>query len=72
MPRTAVKRESLGKNQGRKQCKGSFKTALRVSERPDYLLEQKEIQVSIPKKEEELEKLKDSVANVGAFLEKVK
>jgi len=38
----------------------------------DYLLEQKEIQASIPKKEEELEKLKDSVANVGMFLEKVK
>jgi DNA invertase Pin-like site-specific DNA recombinase len=38
----------------------------------DYLLEQKEIQASIPKKEEELERLKDSVANVGVFLEKVK
>ncbi len=38
----------------------------------DYLLEQKEIQSSIPKKEERLEKLKDSVANVSAFLEKAK
>ncbi|HHX24981.1 MAG TPA: recombinase family protein [Thermoanaerobacterales bacterium] len=38
----------------------------------DYLLEQKEIQVSIPEKEQELEKLKDSVANTTAFLEKAK
>ncbi|MGI6752604.1 MAG: recombinase family protein [Anaerovoracaceae bacterium] len=38
----------------------------------DYLLEQKEIQSSIPKKEERLEKLKDSVANVGTFLKKAK
>lgn len=38
----------------------------------DYLLEQKEIQSSIPKKEERLEKLKDSVANVGGFLEKAR
>lgn len=38
----------------------------------DYLLEQKEIQSSIPKREERLEKLKDSVANVGAFLEKAR
>lgn len=38
----------------------------------DYLLEQKEIQSSIPKKEDELENLKDSVTNVGTFLEKAK
>ena len=38
----------------------------------DYLLEQKEIQVSIPEKEQKLEKLKDSVANTAAFLEKAK
>lgn len=38
----------------------------------DYLLEQKEIQSSIPQKEDRLEKLKDSVANVSAFLEKAK
>jgi len=38
----------------------------------DYLEEQKEIQSSIPKKEDELESLKDSVTNVGAFLEKAK
>lgn len=38
----------------------------------DYLLEQKEIQSSIPKREEQLEKLKDSVANVGAFWEKAR
>lgn len=38
----------------------------------DYLIEQKGIQVSIPKKEEELEKLKDSVANTTAFLEKAR
>ncbi len=38
----------------------------------DYLLEQKEIQSSIPKKEEELVNLKDSAANVGTFLEKAK
>lgn len=38
----------------------------------DYLSEQKEIQSSIPKKEDELENLKDSVTNVGTFLEKAK
>ncbi|GEM_PF-1617926 len=38
----------------------------------DYLLEQKEIQSFLPKREERLEKLKDSVANVSAFLEKAK
>lgn len=38
----------------------------------EYLLEQKETQSSIPKKEDELENLKDSVTNVGAFLEKAK
>ena len=38
----------------------------------EYILEQKEIQSSIPKKEDELENLKDSVTNVGAFLEKAK
>ena len=38
----------------------------------DYLLEQKEIQSSIPKKEDELENLKDSVTNVRAFLEKAR
>lgn len=38
----------------------------------DYLIEQKEIQTAIPKKEEELEKLKDSVANTATFLEKAR
>ena len=38
----------------------------------EYILEQKEIQSSIPKKEDELENLKDSVTNVGAFLEKAR
>ena len=38
----------------------------------DYLAEQKEIQTAIPKRESELEKLKDSVANVSAFIEKAK
>lgn len=38
----------------------------------DYLTEQKEIQSAIPKKEGELEKLKGSVANVSAFIEKAK
>lgn len=37
-----------------------------------YPLGQKENQSSIPKREERLEKLKDSVENVGAFLEKAK
>lgn len=38
----------------------------------DYLAEQKEIQSAIPKREGELEKLKGSVANVSAFIEKAK
>jgi site-specific DNA recombinase len=38
----------------------------------DCLLEQKEIQSSIPIKKERLEKIKDSVTNVGAFLKKAK
>lgn len=38
----------------------------------DYLTEQKEIQSAIPKRESELEKLKGSVANVSAFIEKAK
>ena len=38
----------------------------------DYLAEQKEIQSSIPEREERLEKLKSSVANVSVFLEKAK
>src|SRR5574344_2916041 len=38
----------------------------------DYLAEQKEIQSTIPIKESKLEKLKDSVANVTAFIEEAK
>lgn len=38
----------------------------------DYLAEQKEIQSTIPLKESKLEKLKDSVANVTAFIEEAK
>ncbi len=38
----------------------------------DYLAEQKEVQTAIPKRESELEKLKGSVANVSAFIEKAK
>lgn len=38
----------------------------------DYLVEQKEIQTTIPKKESELERLKDSVSNVSAFVDKAK
>ncbi len=38
----------------------------------DYLVEQKEIQTSIPKKESSLERLKDSVSNVSAFIDKAK
>lgn len=38
----------------------------------DYLAEQKEIQSTIPIKESKLEKLKDSVANVNAFIEEAK
>ena len=38
----------------------------------DYLAEQKEIQSSIPEREERLETLKGSVANVSVFLEKAK
>lgn len=38
----------------------------------DYLAEQKEIQTAIPKREADLERLKDSVANVSAFIEKAK
>jgi len=34
----------------------------------DYLAEQKEIQSSISKKEEELESLKESAANMGTYL----
>lgn len=38
----------------------------------DYLAEQKEIQTTIPKKESNLERLKDSVSNVSAFIDKAK
>ena len=38
----------------------------------DYLAEQKEIQTTIPKKESDLERLKDSVSNVSAFVDKAK
>lgn len=38
----------------------------------DYLAEQKEIQSTIPIKESKLEKLKDSVANVTAFIQEAK
>ncbi len=38
----------------------------------DYLTEQKEIQTTIPKKESSLERLKDSVSNVSAFIDKAK
>lgn len=38
----------------------------------DYLAEQKEIQSTIPTKESKLERLKDSVANVTAFIEEAK
>ncbi len=38
----------------------------------DYLAEQKEIQTTIPKKESSLERLKDSVSNVSAFIDKAK
>ena len=38
----------------------------------DYLVEQKEIQITIPKKECDLERLKDSVSNVSAFVYKAK
>lgn len=38
----------------------------------DYLAEQKEIQTTIPKKESDLERLKDSVSNVSAFIDKAK
>ena len=38
----------------------------------DYLAEQKEIQSTIPLKESKLEKLKDSIANVNAFIEEAK
>lgn len=38
----------------------------------DYLAEQKEIQITIPKKESNLERLKDSVSNVSAFIDKAK
>lgn len=38
----------------------------------DYLAEQKEIQTTIPKKESDLERLKDSVNNVSAFIDKAK
>ena len=38
----------------------------------DYLTEQKEIQTTIPIKEDELEKLKSSVSNVDAFIERAK
>ncbi len=38
----------------------------------DYLVEQKEIQTTIPKKESDLERLKDSVSNVSAFIDKAK
>lgn len=38
----------------------------------DYLSEQKEILITIPKKESNLERLKDSVSNVSAFIDKAK
>ena len=38
----------------------------------DYLVEQKEIQTAIPKRESDLEKLRASVANVSAFIEKAR
>ena len=38
----------------------------------DYLAEQKEIQITIPKKESNLERLKDSASNVSAFIDKAK
>ena len=38
----------------------------------DYLAEQKEIQTTLPKKESHLERLKDSVSNVSAFIDKAK
>jgi len=38
----------------------------------DYNVEQKELSASIPEKEARLEKLKDSAANVEAFIEKAK
>jgi site-specific DNA recombinase len=38
----------------------------------DYLTEQKEIQTTISKKESSLERLKDSVSNVSAFIDKAK
>ena len=38
----------------------------------DYLNEQKEIQTAIPERESDLEKLRASVANVGAFIEKAR
>lgn len=38
----------------------------------EYLTEQKEIQSTLPLKESRLEKLKDSVANVKAFIEEAK
>jgi regulator of replication initiation timing len=38
----------------------------------DYLDEQKEVAVAIPEKEQELEKLKSSIANVDLFITKAK
>lgn len=38
----------------------------------DYLAEQKEVQATIPMKENELEKLKSSVTNIDNFIEKAK
>jgi len=38
----------------------------------DYLVEQKEIQTTIPKKESDLERLKASVSNASAFVDKAK
>ena len=38
----------------------------------DYLTEQKEIQTTIPKKENDLERLKASVSNASAFIDKAK
>lgn len=38
----------------------------------DYLVEQKEIQTAIPKREGDLDRLKDSVANVSAFINRAK
>lgn len=50
----------------------SFNVSAISSLSDDYLAEQKEIQPTFPLKESKLEKLKDSVANVNAFIEEAK